>query len=436
MLLAFQKFPRMDGLAPAGPEATARAEGRAHDGPRRQLPLAGAQSVHPGADLHHTLLREPSVSRRCKEEVGGGSSQCSSPCLGSLAQHPGCCVQGASPALRLTEEFRCLMQRVPKTPAEPLGWWIHKASLLERAFLRPPFRGAAPLRGAHRGSKGHARGPGPLPAEPARCPSGGEGSRLGGDSERPPCARGRPGLRQEDEEGWSRRAGSPARRARAAAPPLTGKRRCPRLGPSVLPGACPGLPVPVGTRPVFDTLGPSPPAAPSRAESPPLFPQFPRNPGSVPPGRSREGYLPCPGPGEGPSSVLRPEQRPGAPPEEVKPLLQMSRHNSWFVRLHRTRIAFGQSGAEIPIPGSRDLPGGIRLEPGKEGHTAPEPAPAAPRSHSPAPPSRCSGPDKFRAQPRRFASRVPFNGTARGLILSTRFLPLKKKKKLKKINPY
>lgn len=60
---------------------------------------------------------------------------------------------------------------------------------------------------------------------------------------------------------------------------------------------------------------------------------------------------------------------------ELKSLLQMSRHNSWFVRLHRTRIAFGQSGAEIPVLGSRDLPkGGIRLEPGKQGHRGIEPA--------------------------------------------------------------
>lgn len=75
-------------------------------------------------------------------------------------------------------------------PAEPFGWWIHKASLLEGAFLRPPFRGGC---SAPRGGEGRARSPGPLSAEPARCPSGGAGSgpdRDPAEPERPPCARG------------------------------------------------------------------------------------------------------------------------------------------------------------------------------------------------------------------------------------------------------
>lgn len=100
--------------------------------------------------------------------------------------------------------------------------------------------------------------------------------------------------------------------------------------------------------------------------------------------------LPCraPGPGKVRPSSSAPKHLPAAQPVELKSLLQMSRHNSWFVRLHRTRIAFGQSGAEIPVPGSRDLPGGIRLEPGKEGthgHRAGCPPPPAPRSPFPGP---------------------------------------------------
>lgn len=54
----------------------------------------------------------------------------------------------------------------------------------------------------------------------------------------------------------------------------------------------------------------------------------------------------------------------------------MSRHNSWFVRLQRTRIAFGQSGAEIPVPDTRESAGGNSVRSWKRSTRRPRPGTA------------------------------------------------------------
>lgn len=62
-------------------------------------------------------------------------------------------------------------------PAEPFGWWIHKASLLERAILRPPFRGGC---SAPRGSPSSAAAVRAVPAARSRSPPIPPGARAAG----------------------------------------------------------------------------------------------------------------------------------------------------------------------------------------------------------------------------------------------------------------
>lgn len=85
-------------------------------------------------------------------------------------------------------------------PAESLGLWSHKASLLQTSLPAVVSRGcsgssADPVPTAlGRGEPGA----GLLSAEPARCPSGGDGSRFGGEPSAAGAASVRPRLQQEE----------------------------------------------------------------------------------------------------------------------------------------------------------------------------------------------------------------------------------------------